>query len=206
MIMNKNIVDKDNILSSLASREKVVFELGCGPHKRSNEHIGIDALDFKGVDIVCDLNSGLWFLPDACADEIHSYHFLEHLEDLPMFVAEIYRVLRPGGRCVGRVPHCLNPYYCSDPTHRTMFGLYTFCYFSKSQPYRRKVPSYYNTIDFLVRHQRIVLKSEFRYRHIFKKAFERLVNFNMWTLEFYEENLSYWIPPYELYFELEKSS
>jgi len=43
-------------------------------------------------------------LPDSCITEIGSFDVLEHIEDRNRFLAEIYRVLRPGGRFILTVP------------------------------------------------------------------------------------------------------
>jgi len=196
--------DKNNILSKFGTEAKIVLELGCGPNRRIPGSIGIDILDLESVDIVTDLNQGLSFIPSDSVDEIYSFHFLEHLDNLAAFMKEIHRVLKKGGKKIGKVPHSVNPYFFSDPTHKTFFGLYTFCYFSKSYKYRRKVPNFYNEIDFEISVNRIIMHSEFPLRKFFKKIWQKFFNSNTWLLEYYEENMVYIFPPYELYFELVK--
>lgn len=181
-----------------------MLELGCGPSKRIPGAIGLDLRDFDGVDIVADLNEGMEFLPDSSVDEIHSFSFLEHLNDLSSFMMEIYRVLKPGGLFAGRVPHYANPYYSSDPTHKSRFGLYTFCYFSKSHPYARRVPQFYNQVDFEINVQRLVFKSEFPVRQFLKTGVQLMVNSSRWLLEWYEENMVWIYPPYEIDYQLIK--
>jgi predicted SAM-dependent methyltransferase len=46
-------------------------------------------------------------LPDECADELHSYHVVEHFYrfDVDAVVAEWKRLLRPGGRLVLELPN-----------------------------------------------------------------------------------------------------
>jgi predicted SAM-dependent methyltransferase len=46
-------------------------------------------------------------LEDGCADEVHSYHFLEHVYrwEAPHLVAEFRRLLKPGGRLVLELPN-----------------------------------------------------------------------------------------------------
>lgn len=44
-------------------------------------------------------------LPDSFADIIISDYVLEHVEDVPSFVSEINRVLKPGGYFIARTPH-----------------------------------------------------------------------------------------------------
>jgi len=119
-------------------------------------------------------------------------------------IIEIYRVLKVGGKKIGIVPHFSNPYFYSDYTHKTFFGLYTFAYFSKNIFFRRKVPSFYNDIDFKINEVFLVFRSSFFIRRQFKRIIEKIVNINKYTKEFYEENLCYLFPAYEVRFELEK--
>ncbi len=189
---------KIDLAARLQSGTPVILELGCGPNKKEGR-IGIDRLDLPGVDIVADLNGGLPFLPDHCADEIYSKSLLEHVDDLGAVVREIARVLKPGGKKSLFVPHFSNPYYYSDYTHTRFMGLYTFYYFvDEKYQLRRKVPAFYSDVRIRVLSQKMIFQSPFRLVHYFKKAFQWLVNLSSWTQEFYEENLCYFIPCYGL--------
>lgn len=199
-----NVLDKNNILGSLQDREKVIIELGCGPAKRYENSIAIDIVDLPNVDIVADLNKGLSFLPDGSVDEIYSSHFLEHLTDLGFFMKEIHRVLKIGGKKKGSVPHFSNPYFYSDYTHRSHFGLYTLSYFSKGDYFSRKVPTFYNDVDFKINHIKLTFYSPFKMRRRLKKPFQYIVNSSRFFQEFYEENLCHIVPASEIRFEIEK--
>lgn len=182
----------------LQSGKPVILELGCGLQKKEGR-IGIDQLDLPGVDIVSNLNEGFSYLPDHSVDEIHSKSLVEHIDDLAAFMREIVRVLKKGGRKYMFVPHFSNPYYYSDYTHTKFIGLYTFYYFvAKKDQLARKVPDFYTDIRIKIISQRMIFQSVFRGVNFLKKLFERLVNFNHWTQEFYEENLCYLIPCYGL--------
>jgi len=186
-------IDLDAVLRS---GQPVTIELGCGPHKQPG-HIGIDRIDLPGVDIVANIDQGLGFLPDASVDTITSRSFFEHANDLDQLVTEVVRVLKPGGSNWLFVPHFSNPFYYSDHTHKNFFGLYTLRYFCADEDQlRRKVPNFYSKTRIRVMSQRLIFFSSFRGVRFIKKVIQKLVNYNTWTQEFYEENLCYLIPCY----------
>ncbi|MDD5698608.1 MAG: methyltransferase domain-containing protein [Victivallaceae bacterium] len=183
-----------------------MLELGCGQKRRIPGAVTIDREPLPQVDIVADLAQGIP-MDDGEVDEIYSFHFLEHIADFDFMFREMYRVLKPGGRLIGTVPHFSNPYFYSDPTHKTFFGLYTFCYYAAGQHYfHRQVPAFYSRDYFRVVNLKLIFKSPFVGRWPFKKLVQILANLCTWTKEFYEENLAGLIPVYEIYFELEKKT
>jgi SAM-dependent methyltransferase len=188
------------------ARRPLRLELGCGSTKRDPEAVGIDLIPADGVDLVVDAYVVLEQLPDGSVDSIHSEHFLEHILDLERLLRESARVLRPQGRFTARVPHFSSPYYYSDPTHRSPFGLYTFGYFLRSTPLRRAVPQYSDPLPFTLSTPVLVFKSPrpFYGRYVFKRALGALVNLNRWGLEFWEENLCWLLPCYEITYELRR--
>lgn len=182
----------------------IIIELGCGPSKLPGS-IGMDRIPLNGVDFVADLEQGLSFLPDNSIDEVHSRHFLEHVNAFESLMRDVHRVLKPGGRQIVTVPHFSNPYFYSDSTHRRFFGLYSFDYFSKPDTQlRRKVPSFYVDFHFQVTKRRLVFKSIYPVRHKMKQAFQFVFNFNSYFQEWYEESLCYIFPCQEIYFEMIK--
>lgn len=184
----------------IRTSDRVVVELGCGPNKQEGV-IGIDSLPLEGVDYVCDLEEGLSFLPDHSVDEIRSRHVLEHIERFESLMRDVHRVLKPGGRHVVIVPHFSNPFYYSDYTHRRFFGLYSFDYFSGGQTtLRRKVPAFYTDFRFRVLERRIVFKSAFPLRNLFKQVLNRVFNLNTYMQELYEESFCYLFPCQEIRF------
>lgn len=182
------------------------LDLGCGTRKRTPAHIGVDRLEHPAVDVVGDVLDVLGQIPDGVVAEVYCSHFLEHVDDLETVLSEMCRVTRSGGLLEIVVPHFSNPYFASDPTHRTPFGLYTFSYLTADAPLRRQVPHYADPLP--VRLERVTLgfKSTppFYGRHAFKKLVGLLVNSSRWSKEFYEENLTYLLPCYELVFELRR--
>lgn len=197
-------VDKKNLLEDLGA--DVVMELGCGPNKKHANAIGIDALDYEGVDIVGDALEIIKAFPEKSVSAVYTYHFLEHVDDVPVFLEEIARLLRPGGTLNVVVPHFSNPYYYSDVTHKKFFGLYTMCYFSQGGGLRRKVPTYQRELSYRLTAVKLVFKSSppFYVRHGLKKLFEKLVNISAYTKELYEEMFCYIVPCYEIYYQLRR--
>ncbi len=201
-----SINDKNHILGKLADQCGVEFELGCGGRKQVAKAIGIDSINAPCVDIVGDVFEVLGLIPSRCAEAVHAFHFMEHIADVPALLHETARVLKPGGLLNIVVPHFSNPYFYSDPTHRTPFGLYTFSYLAGENLFRRKVPHYERDLEFDLVAVNLVFKSPrpFYGRYAFKRLLGLIFNMNRWTREFYEENLCYLFPCYEIHYELRR--
>ena len=184
------------------------LDLGCGPRKIHSEYIGVDLIDYPGVDVVGDIGDVLSQIPDGTLGGAYSSHFLEHVDDVLGIVEALARTLRPGAPLELVVPHFSNPYYFSDPTHKTAFGLYSCSYLASDDILRRQVPSYVRDERFSLKSVRLCFRSPppFYGRYAFKRAIETLVNLNRWSQEFYEENLCYLIPCYEVRFCLVRAA
>ena len=89
----------------------VLVDAGCGggllaPHVRGYRHVGVDlgrlGLKQAAGQGVSALNGDVTALPlaDGCADVVVAGEILEHVTDLNATVAELCRVLRPGGLVV----------------------------------------------------------------------------------------------------------
>lgn len=108
--------------------------------KASRDPDLLHILKFEGPSLVNPIP-----LDDRCADEIHSYHFLEHVYawEAPALVAEWGRLLKSGGKLVLELPNlelaCRNvlngmneqmtmfPLY-GDPHHRDVFMCHRWAY------------------------------------------------------------------------------
>jgi ubiquinone/menaquinone biosynthesis C-methylase UbiE len=201
------ILDKNNFLQSVNSEMPFNIEIGCGPNKKNFDAIGIDLIDFDCVDIVGDVFEVLSQIPNESVKNIYTYHFLEHIEDIDRLIKEMHRVLCQKGKLFAVVPHFSNPFYYSDLTHKVTFGLYSFAYYSTND-LKRKVPNYQNDVLFEQDSIRLIFKSypPRYFRHAIKKSYEYIFNINMYMKEFYEENLTYIFPCYEISFILTKKS
>jgi ubiquinone/menaquinone biosynthesis C-methylase UbiE len=199
--------DKKNIIKTLCRNKIIKLDIGCGPSKKDIDYIGIDMLDYESVDIVGDIYEVLSKFPDFIVDEIYTKHFLEHLDDIPTILNEIARVLKKDAICNIIVPHFSNPYYYSDCTHKSFFGLYTLNYFSKDEVnMRRKVPVYQREMNFKIEKIELIFQTtpKFNGRSLIKKFIQKIVNFNIYTLELYEEMFCYIFPCYEIRYKLIK--
>lgn len=184
--------------------ETLKIDLGCGPNKKEGFK-GMDILPLPGVDYMVDLEKGFGFIPDNSVDEFYTSHFLEHVQNLELIMAEIHRTLKPGGTLTVFVPHFSNPYYYSDYTHKRFFGLYSFDYFtSLNTGYRRKVPRYNTSFDFQVVERKLILKSpSFFITNLIKKhILNRIFNSGKYFQAVYEEYFTNILPCYELKFVL----
>lgn len=193
-------------VESYLSRSPLTLELGCGGGKRDQLAVGIDLLDLPGVDIIGDALNVLSTFPDSSVDSIYSEHFMEHVPHPHSVLKEAARVLKPGGEFRAIIPHFSNPWFYSDPTHRSYFGLYTFSYWVTKTPFRRQVPHYETPLPFELMSARHAFKSSrpFLVRHGIKKVLSCWVNLTRWTQEFYEECLSQMMPCYEIDYRLRK--
>lgn len=109
----------------------MVINIGCGK-TRIPGSIGVDRVAIPGsVDIVHDLNSTPYPFESNCADEIHFYHVLEHLDNPLEKLEEIHRILKPGGVLYMRVPHFSSNGAFTDITHKRPFAYYSFDVFEE---------------------------------------------------------------------------
>lgn len=94
-------------------------DLGCGRRKKEG-YIGVDSIDFPGVDFVFDAGSAIYPWNDGTVDEIYSCHMVEHLkaEERVHLVNECHRVLKKGGLLYIQVPHWQSGRAYGDLTHQ----------------------------------------------------------------------------------------
>lgn len=200
------IKDKNNLLKKIENNVNITLELGCGSKKRIDNAIGIDQLDFECVDIVGDLFEVLSHFKDNSVNKIFSSHVFEHIEDLQKLMEECSRVLRNEGTLEIIVPHFSNPYFYSDYTHKRFFGLYSLSYFAESNVFKRRVPLYGLNLPLKIDNVVLIFRGErpFYIRHMFGKILTALFNSSNFIKEFYEVNLCYLFPCYEIRYIVKK--
>ncbi len=135
---------------------------------------------------------------------MYAYHFIEHVPDVAKLLSVLARVMRVDGILEFVAPHFSNPYFYSDPTHKSTFGLYTFAYLSDSSIFSRQVPSYVRDMRFQLKNTDLVFKSSrpFYMRYLIKSLWGKIFNSCAFMRELYEENFCYLIPCYEVKYVL----
>lgn len=121
-------------IEDLIKREQGIrLDIGCGASKKPT-WVGIDMLALPGVDIVHDLESTPWPLPDNCVLMATASHVLEHINPVKgIFIDvmnEIWRVLKPGAQFAFVVPYAGSHGYYQDPTHCNAINETTMLYFA----------------------------------------------------------------------------
>jgi ubiquinone/menaquinone biosynthesis C-methylase UbiE len=201
------IIDESNRLALFSSENPRKIELGCGHHKKSADHIGIDMLDTAAADIVGDAVEVLRKIPDRSVSEIFSSHFAEHVDDLEVILNEARRVLVDGGTMITVAPHFSNPYFYSDPTHRRFFGLYTFSYYCRDEIFRRQVPAYRQVEGLSLVSVDLVFRAArpHYFSHAIRKVFGFFFNASNFMKEIYENSFTSVLSCYEISYLVRKS-
>lgn len=101
---------------------EIVCDLGAGTRSYEDRVVCIDGYKYETVHVVCDL-SALPFA-DGSLDGVISEAVLEHVPDPAAHVAEMFRVLKPGGRLLCYFPF-MAAFHASphDYTRLTLPGL-----------------------------------------------------------------------------------
>jgi SAM-dependent methyltransferase len=107
---------------------EVAIDLGCGIRKQPGA-LGLDIARITGsVDLLGDVTRTPF--RDACADRVYASHIVEHLDDLPAFMAEIWRICKHDAVVHFRFPHASSSHTAwTDPTHQRALTMETFDYF-----------------------------------------------------------------------------
>ncbi len=92
-----------NVFLILKIKMKII-DLGCGINKYKGA-IGIDFFKMPGVDIVLDIEKSKLPFNNSSVDVVYTSHFLEHISNLDRLINEVYRVLKPKGKFIIKVPH-----------------------------------------------------------------------------------------------------
>lgn len=96
-----------------------------------NPYPGYTTVDIRETaDHVADLNNGIP-LPDNSVGVLNASHIIEHLHDKTKTMAEIHRVLAPGGWAFIEVPSTDGRGAFQDPTHVSYWNENSFMYYTQ---------------------------------------------------------------------------
>ena len=110
------------LFESSGGAAPLVLNVGGGPYRVSAEEITLNIGPFRNVDLVADAHN----IPaaDNSFDAVFSLAVLEHVTDPYRVVAEMIRVLKPGGYLYSEVPFIFFFHgYPSDYTRFTLEGM-----------------------------------------------------------------------------------
>lgn len=183
---------RENIVADIRA-----LELGCGGRKLPGAR-GVDALALPGVDVVHDLSIFPWPFEDASADLVFANHFLEHAGDIVKTLAEIHRILAPGGHLVLQVPYFRSVDAVTDPTHTHFFTARSLEYFTLGTPLARYTyaPFLFTRLGFWYGWPQVS-------KNLFKRLFKKFIHSHS---VYYDQYLSLLFPVACLTWEFEKEA
>jgi SAM-dependent methyltransferase len=117
----------DRAASGAPAARDLRLNIGCGAKPRDG-WVNVDKYPSGHEDLVGDICTGL-DLAEGCAREILLDNVIEHLVSIPDAMAELHRLLAPGGRLEILTPHYTSAASWRDPTHVSHLGYFSLDYF-----------------------------------------------------------------------------
>lgn len=180
---------------SVVKHRLPVVDLGCGRRKVAGS-IGLDVIALPGVEVMATLNS----LPfkERSLGGLYALNVLEHVNDLPGVMAEVWRVLGDGHWCRVEVPYFTSVSAFSDPTHCRWFTYSTFEHFGPAAAagWQENRHTWFGGARFAISRRRL----------IFGRA-HQLLGIAWFANRFpavYENLFAYWFPARALEVELRR--
>ncbi len=161
-----------------AARRRREVDLGAGAVVRAPGAIRADVERAVRPDVVLDASRPMPFRTGS-VDRVYCFDLVEHIDDVPGFMTELHRVLRPGGTANAH----------TDPTHKHQFGWQSFDYFTAQHDLH-----YYSSARFRI--ARRILRF---HGGLLDALMQRLAR--RWP-EWYEHRLAWICPAWYLEFEL----
>jgi len=138
--MRKKVVKLPrNILALLKKHNQgIKLDVGCGENKQEN-FVGLDIRALDGVDIVHDVETVPYPLPDECCHTILASHLIEHIcpKKIMGVMNEWWRLMKVGGQLWLGFPYGNSFGYVQDPSHCCALNEASIAYFDPTaQPNR----------------------------------------------------------------------
>jgi SAM-dependent methyltransferase len=176
-----------------------ILDIGCGANKVPGA-VGMDMNPRTAADVIHDLDDLPYPFADDAFDEVIGRHVIEHVQNPMAVISELHRITRAGGIVRLLAPHCTNPDFATDLTHRNHLNSYSFRNFTVD----RAVFDFYTEARFKQRVCRVTLLNLWRLTGL-----EYLINLDnrhpRWRFvrKFWEQYLNAVMRGKEIYFELE---
>lgn len=121
------------------------LELGAGRNPLPGMTVYHDRIAHSPhISVAWDLDLLRWPWADGEWDLVIARDVMEHLRlDVAEWLDECWRILKPGGRLLLRLPAFDNPLSFRDPTHRRVFHPETFHYWDRTQHQHQQWGSIY---------------------------------------------------------------
>lgn len=126
---------RKNAKRSLNFRKGILLNIGSGETTIPN-FVNLDKRPLPNVDIVHDLETFPYPLPDECCLTIVGSHIIEHIKPWLMIdvMNELWRIMKPNGQLALSMPYGVNSFFVQDPTHCNPCNERTWQYFDPDYP------------------------------------------------------------------------
>ncbi|MBN1270995.1 MAG: class I SAM-dependent methyltransferase [Candidatus Aminicenantes bacterium] len=179
-----------------------ILDIGCGKQKSKKTKpddivIGLD-ITKKGTeaDITHDLDVFPYPFQNNEFDMIICFHTIEHLEDIPQLMSELWRITKNNGIIKILTPAWNSVFSYTDITHKHHLTPWSFDYWDSTTKFGKKFNHYTSkNTHFKIRKRRILFENQYKYLFI-----ESLANI---FPKIYSIFFGWIFPATELYFELQ---
>jgi len=176
------------------------LNIGCGTNIK-RDFVNLDAVKLPGVNVVHDLNTFPWPFKDNVFDYVNAEQILEHLNDIPKSLRELWRISKKGAKIHIGVPHYASFGAWLDLTHKHPFSYMSLDYMAANKIHKHSVGKNH-AHEYGSKEKFNILKRKF----IFGR-FHKIIGVSIFAHTFplvYEMfNIAYLFPPRHIEFDLE---
>lgn len=119
------------------------LNLGCGGDIRKG-YVNLDQIKLPGVDKTHNLNKFPWPFKDNEFDEILAHQVIEHLQDIPKALRELWRISKNKSKIHIGVPYFASVGAWTDLTHTHPFGWCSLDYMANNKVHKHSVGGVHN--------------------------------------------------------------
>ncbi len=157
------------------------INLGSG-RKTYPGFLNIDKAKLPETNFVYDMEKLPLPFSDNSVSEIICEHVLEHLDNFPQFLEELYRITKQGGIWRFVVPYYKYEGTFRDPTHKCFFSENTFDYFTEGNTF-----DYYSCVRLKILRKVLRNSSKTNIQTTIKRfreyiPFKRFFNLFLWNI------------------------